>query len=188
MPLFLFKPHVEGLDGQVTSPDVIVDRVFLEATEKPVARLTSEIAQQVERTDTARVAYALTAIGGGTLISPAILLSSGAMVIARRAWRLKHVDDHLASVTLNGTPLDAMGPPEQLIQSAGGGSGVLPRGIMVLHPDGTGEHAELHDAVLERRLAHRVALEPVGRDRWQQETPDPRYSIGPTRKEIRHYI
>ena len=75
MSPFLFKPHVEGLEGQVTSPVVIVDRVLFEDSETPAARLTSEIAQQVESADAARAAYALTAIGGGTLISPAALLS-----------------------------------------------------------------------------------------------------------------
>ena len=123
-----FKPHVEGLDGQITSPDVIVDRVLFDNSETPAARLTSEIAQQAESADAARATYALTSIGGATLVSPAVLLSTGAMIIARRAWRLKHVDDHFASAALNETPPDEMGPPRQLIHSTGGSGLAPPRG------------------------------------------------------------
>ena len=188
MSLFLFKPHIENLVGNVTSPDVVVDRVFVGTTEKPINRLTSDIAQSVEREDTARAAYALSAVGGGLLISPAILLSSGTTVIARRAWRWKHLEDHAGNVTLNGATLDDLGPPERLIRDLGGSGGLLPRGYMVIQPGSEGDIATLHDGVLDRQLTHRVILQPVGSDHWRDERPLPRYSIGPTQKEIRHYI
>ncbi len=186
--MFLFKPHVEGLEGQITSPDIVIDRVFVDSDEKPVSRLTSEIVQTVETGETARAAFALTAVGGGLLVGPAVILSSGVMSIARRAWRWRHVADRLDGVSLNGVPLDATDSPEEWIESLGGRDGALPRGLMAVRPGAEGSTATLHDASLNRSLTHRVALEPLGSDRWNGKRPMPRYSVGPTQREVQHYI
>ncbi len=61
----------------------------------------------MEGADTAVAAYAVTALGGGTLLSPTIYLSSGRLVVARKAWRLKNLDGHIGDVMLNGEALNA---------------------------------------------------------------------------------
>lgn len=189
MSLFLFKPHVEGAERQITTPDVVVDRVFLDDAWKPVNGLTSDIVQQVEGGETAAPAYALTALGGGVLLSPAILLSTGRIVIARRAWRLRDLDDHIGSVALNGRPLTDLHPPEDLVAKAGGRAAVLPRGLMVLcaAPEDS-PSAELLDSVRGRSLLHKVSLVPVDHDQWGDNRPNPRYSVGPTQHDVTHYI
>ena len=189
MSLFLFKPHVEGSKGQVTTPDVVVDRVFLDDAWKPVNGLTSELVHHVESGETAAPGYALTAIGGGVLISPAILLGPGRMVIARRAWRLRDLDGHVDRVALNGRPLAEIHAPADLLAKAGGREGVLPRGIMaVCAAPEEGPSAELHDPVRERSLPHEISLIPVDDDQWGGSRPNPRYSVGPTQQEVTHYI
>ncbi|SVA28336.1 uncharacterized protein METZ01_LOCUS81190, partial [marine metagenome] len=47
MAIFLFQPHVAGPQGNITTPDVAIDRVFVNGTPKPLNDLTSEICHQV---------------------------------------------------------------------------------------------------------------------------------------------
>ena len=93
MSLFLYKPHVEGPKGAITSPDIVVDRVFVDGVVKPVNFLCSGTHQQIEDGETCRPAYAVTAIGGGALISPAVLVGEGRICVARMAWRLANLDE-----------------------------------------------------------------------------------------------
>ncbi len=189
MAIFLFQPHVAGPQGNITTPDVAIDRVFVNGTPKPLNDLTSEICHQVESADTAVAAYAVTALGGGALLSPAIILSSGRIVVARKAWRLNNLDGHVGAVTLNGEALNRIGLPADAITQAGGDDDTLPRGYMVMQ---TGEpmtdQAELKDSKRDRALDLKVILEDVGSDRWGPDRPKPRYAIGPTKKEIPHFI
>lgn len=189
MTLFLFKPHVAGPENAITSPDIIVDRLFVDGNLKPLNFLTMELAHQVEAGEGARAAYALTAAGGGPLISPAIILNSGRIVVARKAWRLGNLIGHIGSVTLNGQSLDDIGSPLETIRAAGGSDGVLPRGVMAIRSAAVavGE-ALLADPVLCRSLTHRPMLSDVSDDAWGANRPRPRYSVGPTTKEVQHYI
>lgn len=186
--LFLYKPHVTGPKGDVTSPDVIVDYLFVDGAKRPLAMLTSETWQQVSG-ETAQAAFAVTALGGGALLSPASVLSSGLVVVSRGAWRLNNLDRHIGQVTLNETPLGEFGLPEATIEASGGPGDVLPRGFMLIQtaPAATGE-AVLDDPVRGRRLAHRLVVEDITVDRWADARPRPRYSVGPTQKEVDHYI
>ena len=186
--MFLFKPHVEGLEGQITSPDIVIDRVFVDSDEKPVSRLTSEIVQTVETGETARAAFALTAVGGGLLVGPAVILSSGVMSIARRAWRWRHVADRLDGVSLNGVPLDATDSPEEWIESLGGRDGALPRGLMAVRPGAEGSTATLHDAFAESQPDPSGRARAAGQRPLDGKRPMPRYSVGPTQREVQHYI
>jgi hypothetical protein len=189
MALFLYKPHVVGPGNDITSPDVIVDRVFVDATAKPLDMLTSRIAHQIEDGDVAAAAYAVTAIGGGALLSPAILLGASRIVVARMAWRLRDLDGHIGELTLNGEALERIGLPAAAAARAGGDSQTRPRGIRVGRPAGrTKDSAELRDEKLDRSLVLRLSLENVNSDRWGSDRPEPRYSVGPTEKEVQHYI
>jgi hypothetical protein len=188
MSFFLLKPHVVGPENNITSPDVIVDRLFIDGTLAPLNRLTHEIWQQVATSETAHAAYGLMALGGGVLILPTIVLGSGTVVAARKAWRLNNLDGHIGKVTLNGTAIAENGLPSTHIESAGISDDTLPRGYLLVHTAGAAQSVELADPVLGRSLTHRVVFEPTKKDRWGDARPIPRYSIGPTQKEIPHFI
>lgn len=188
MALFLFKPHVTGPEGNITSPDVVIDRLFVNGDVRPLGFLTSELAHQVADVETPRPAYAITAMGGGALISPALCLSS-AVVVARKAWRLNNLDGHVENVTLNGTTLAELGLPSYCIAAAGGSGDTLPRGFMLIcESDAKDNRAELIDPNLGRRLDQRLSLSDMNEDSWGPDRPSPRYSIGPTQKDIPHFI
>ena len=189
MPLFLLKPHVVGPEGQITTPDVIVDRVFVDGVPVPVGALTHDCWLQAAADETSRAAYGLMALGGGALILPVVVLGSGTVVASRKAWRLNNLDGHVDTVTLNGTTLTDAGLPIAEIEAVGGSGDTLPRGYFVVRTVANAARiAELTDPRLGRSLSHRVVLEPMERDRWGDARPKPRYSIGPTQKEIPHYI
>ena len=188
MPLFLFRPHVEGPKGEVTTPDVVIDRIYLDRSWKPVSCLTSECAHQLEASDRARTAYALTALGGGTIISPAFLVGPGRIVLPRMAWRLDNFQAHVEKVTLCGTPLSELIAPAKLISQAGGSGLVLHRGTAAVCPASEGTVAEILDPELGRRLSARITVEAADLDRWDGQRPFPRYSTGPTQKDVPHFI
>ncbi len=187
--MFLFKPHVIGPGGNITTPDVIVDCLFTNGERRSLGGLSQECWLQAECDATGRPAYAITALGGGALISPAVMISNGQTVVARSAWRLANLDSHIGEVTLNGTRLSNVGLPYKLIEEAGGKEDVLPRGYMLLRTvDATSNTAVLSDPVLDRELRYRVVLEPLDEDRWGDARPKPRYSVGPTKKDVPHFI
>ena len=93
---------------------------------------------------------------------------------------------------LNETALTDLSSPEILINQIGGCGDRMPRGLMVVCL-GSWRQAnknfvvELVDPTLSRALTHQVIFEDVTTDRWKSR-PVPRYSIGPTQREIKHYI
>ena len=189
MSFFLLKPHVIGPEGNVTSPDIIVDHLFVDGAAEPVNCISHEAWQQSRSADTGRAAYGIMAVGGGALILPVVVLGSGMVVVARSAWRLANLDGHVSSVQLNGTPLSKIGIPERLIGEAGGTGDTLPRGyLLVRKAAGNSLNADLVDPVLGRSLNLRVVAEPMDRDRWGTDRPRPRYSVGPTQREVPHFI
>lgn len=189
MSLFLFKPHVTGPEGDVTSPDIIVDRVFVDGFLTPLGLLTSEAWQQMAAEAATRAGYAVMALGGGAVISPVIVARSGPVIVARKAWRLNNLDGHIGQVTLNGVALSELGLPEAMIGAAGGKGDALPRGYMLIQTvEGEARDAVLADPVLGRDLRHRLVVEPLEADPWGDARPRPRYSVGPTQKDVQHYI
>lgn len=188
MSLFLLKPHVVGPEGNITSPDVVVDRLFVNGAVVPVSLLTHEAWQQVAPGEISRAAYGIMALGGGALILPAVVLGSGLVVASRRAWRLNNLDGHVERVTLNGVPLSDVAMPSTEIEALGGAGDALPRGYLLIRTGGEAQDAVLSDPERGRALEHRVVLGSVEVDRWGHERPRPRYSIGPTQKEIPHFI
>jgi hypothetical protein len=185
MALFLLKPHITGPGGEVTSPDVIVDQIVLDADQVALHRLTHEAWQQCAEGASARAAYALMALGGGTLLLPAVVFDCGPIVAARCAWRLSALADHLAQVTLNGVPLPEIGAACAPATSIA----AMPRGRLVVQTVvGQAASAVLEDHKLARVLSHKVVIESLGSDRWGPTGPEGRYSVGPTRKDVQHYI
>ena len=185
--LFLYKPHVTGAEGQVTSPDVIVDRAFVDETQVSLGRLTQESWVQSADGVTGRAGYGVMALGGGALILPVVILSDGTVSLSRKAWRLHAVQERAGPLALNGTSLTQVGPPEQVVEAVGGSGDALPRGYLAVQ---TAE-AETWRATLQSgddTLTHEVHPEPLGQDRWGDARPRPRYSVGPTQRDVTHYI
>ena len=132
MSLFLLKPHVTGPEGQVTSPDVIMDRLFVDGAPRPIGNLTHEAWQQAAAGEVGTAAYGIMALGGGALILPAVVLGSGTVIAARCAWRLNNLDEYVGEVLLNGTALSTVGLPAHEIEAAGGAGDTLPRGYLLI--------------------------------------------------------
>ena len=186
--LYLYKPHVTGPGGDVTTPDIIVEYLVVNGAKRPLAMLTTEAWQQAPD-ETAQGAYAVTALGGGALLLPAVVLGSGLVVASRSAWRLNNMDGHIGRVTLNGLPLFDVGLPETIIAAAGGTGDTLPREMLLVQTAvGVSLEVVLDDPVKGRGLRHKVVVEDLSRDRWGDVRPRPRYSVGPTQKEVAHYI
>ena len=185
--MFLLKPHVTGAEGQVTSPDVIVDRLIVDGTPRPLSLLTHDAWHETD--DTAVAGYGIMALGGGALILPALVFSGGLVVASRSAWRLHNLDDRIGSVTLNGVELDKVGLPCDLIAAAGGSGDALPRGFLLVRSmEGTTSDAKLADPATGRALELNLHVTRLDSDRWGDARPRPRYSVGPTQKEVQHFI
>ncbi|MEM7300231.1 MAG: hypothetical protein AAF468_04030 [Pseudomonadota bacterium] len=185
MALFLYKPHIMNAAGQITSPDVIADRLWLDGR-KPVHQLTAEYSFQVDGSMDVRAAYALMALGGGVSIAPALVLGDGRVTVSRNAWRLNNLEPHMGEVTLNGAAFP--NDPLDIIAQAGGKGLELPRGVMAIAVGGSAKCAILADPKSERVIDHRPALNAVDEDPWGSDRPDPRYTVGPTQKEVTHYL
>ena len=193
---FLFKPHIEGPKGAITTPDILVDRLFSvedgNQIPAPVSDLTSELVQQVRPGWTVAPFFMLTALGGGTIISPGALLENGRLVAARKAWRFDNVASHADRLALNAAPLASIADPHTLLAQGGGEGTRLRRGIAIVAAGEPVTAADsftvtLTDPVLSRELAHTVSLVDVTKEAWP-DRPMPRYSTGPTKVEVQHYI
>ena len=187
--MFLLKPHVTGPEGQITTPDIVVDTLLVDGKRRPLGLLTHDCWQEVGADVTTRPAYALMALGGGALILPAQVMSNGMVVAARTAWRLNNLDDHVGDVTLNGIPLSDLELPSDLVAAAGGAEDALPRGFMLVRTlEAAATEATLADPALGRKLRLTLHLQALDADRWGDARPRPRYSVGPTQREVPHFI
>lgn len=189
MTMFLYKPHVLGPEGAMTSPDLIVDHAFVDGARLPLAQLTMAAWLQTAKEETARASYAVMALGGGALLAPAVVLGDDTVSVARMAWRLNNLDNRIGQVTLNGRPLADIGLPVDMIAAAGGEGDALPRGFLLIRTsDHSRWHATLIDSASDRMLSHKVHPVSVAQDRWGDARPRPRYSVGPTKRDVTHYI
>ncbi|MEM6987998.1 MAG: hypothetical protein AAF499_15840, partial [Pseudomonadota bacterium] len=178
--MFLLKPHVVGPQGDITSPDVIVDRLFVDGAPRSLANLSHAAWQQLDADCTVEAGYGVMALGGGALILPSLVLATGLVVVGRCAWRLHNLDNHIGEVTLNGASLSALGLPSEQIAAAGGSADTLPRGyLIVCTAQAATCESVLCDPVLKRELPLRLHRESLEDDAWGGERPKPRYSVGP---------
>ena len=93
-------------------------------------------------------------------------------------------------MTLNGVALAGVGLPSDLITAAGGEGDALPRGyLLVRTTQGAATDAQLADPETGRALDLKLHVAPpLESDRWGDARPRPRYSVGPTQKEVQHFI
>jgi len=188
MSLFLFKPHVVGPKGDITTPDIIVDRLYVDGKLKSLNSLSSETYQLIEPGETCRPAYAITAAGAGALISPATLIGLSRICIARKSWRLQNLNGHTGTVTLNGIKLETLRLPSDLIEATGGSGDTMPRGyLLICSSSEESTEAILNDQKRGRKLVNRMSLSSVEDDPWGGKRPNSRYSVGPMIKEVEHY-
>lgn len=211
----LYKPHVAGPENNITTPDIIIDRVQMLSGSTieylPVHRLVQGTELQVPGGDIEITpAYSLVAAGGGALIGIAALVRKAGessiaadVVIARSAWRLRNVADHLSSLQLVVTgksaeasvPMQELVQPENVAESLAGDEPNLPRGMLAIClacsasitvEAPAGITVCLTDDDLGRHLRNETRLLSVDSDRWH-ERPLPRYTVGPV-GDVQHYI
>ena len=211
----LYRPHVAGSGTQITTPDVVIDRLEVECVGTshyaPVQRISTGVDLQVLPGDLALVpAYALIAAGGGVLLGLAALVrgsddraATADVLLARSAWRLRSLVAHFPSLemsfdtgdTSRRVRLSELAQPSDLLARSGDGELVLPRGVAIVCCAASlirtarapvTSITRLWDENLERRLAHTVALRSVDDELWP-ERPLPRYAVGPV-GDVQHYI
>ena len=196
MSFFLYKPHVEGSTGQITTPDVLIDRAFFykppELIPTSTNLLTSRYSQQAITGNRIAPFYALTSLGGGLIISLGAALEDGPVNLARKAWRFSTVVGHSEKLTLNGLPLHKLAVPEDAIIEVQGVNNKMPRGVAIICLGAWTQLTEffgieLRDPILNRSLQHKISLETAGKDQWPYR-PMARYSTGPTQRKVEDYI
>lgn len=215
MAHFLYKPHVTGPENNITTPDLLIDRAVVHVDGDrhylPVHRLCADAEMQViDGAMTATPAYALIGAGGGALISMAAILKSKGhpllaadVVVARAAWRLRNLADHVGNLQLlidsgaeaESVSLSTAEQPGDFLRKSDDGEPVCPRGVIgifaatraaVTATSPAQLRIRLSDDALERNLSHSLGLIPVSADRWA-ERPLPRYAVGPV-GDVQHYI
>ena len=210
--MFLFKPHVTGPENNVTTPDVLIDRIAVTDDDKlnrvPCQRVTSE--QQIEITAGAylQAAFTLVAAGGGVLFCPTLLVTGTSdqttisdIVLPRYAWRLKNFNRQKAALTAvfalasNVEKIVVeMKSINRLTQSRGINN-ELARGVAISCAIGEPQaFAKTHqfaclsitDEEQARSLEQATKLQAVDLDVWP-DRPPPRYAVGPV-NTTKHYI
>ena len=211
----LFRPHVTGGENQITTPDVVIDRLAIECDGTshymPVQRVTTRVDVQALPGDLTLVpGYALIAAGGGVLVGLAALVhgrndrpATADVLLARSAWRLRSLVPHFRSLEMGLDAGDSsrrvrvseLAQPSGLLSRADGGELVLPRGVAIVCCATALARTirapitftnRLSDETLGRHLAHSVELRSVDDEPWP-ERPLPRYAVGPV-GEVKHYI
>ena len=156
MSFFLYRPHIAGPSNNITTPDIIIDRVAIHSNNTAQLVPTNQLSSQVEIQLTnapleAAPCYVLVAAGGGVLFSTGVIIKtsgnsigSAQMLVSRSAWRFSNLSKHLSTLELaiySGTPADpgvrgkqAIGElyePVDIMEQISGNRDALPRGTMV---------------------------------------------------------
>ena len=225
MTYILFKPHVYGSGNSVTTPDILIDKLYItyesgkgaDIKKLAVNKLSSVVELEVDASEISITpAYMLVSAGGGTLLSIAALVQSPAsdpsytsIIIPRYAWRLRYVNNYFDKLDLaiitgaeaNTSPvrivsLGEMPNPEQVVGPLAKDPDVIPRGIVVICPASklsqtvgvpTSIEIFIEDKNLKRKLIYRPNIVSAESDSWEKR-PLPRYEVGPTNEEVKHYI
>jgi hypothetical protein len=210
--MFLFKPHVTGPENNITTPDVLIDRVAVTDDDNlnrvPCQRVTSEQQIQVTAGAYLQAAFTLVAAGGGVLFCPTLLVTATSdqttisdIVLPRYAWRLKNFSREKSALTAMFTLASNV---EQIVvkmksinwlTQSRGINNELARGVAISCAIGerqafsnTNQLARLSftDEEQARSLEQATNLQLVDLDAWP-DRPLPRYSVGPV-NTTKHYI
>ena len=156
MSFFLYKPHITGPSNNITTPDIIIDRVVIHTDNTTQLVPSNQLSSQVEIQLTndpfeATPCYVLVAAGGGVLFSTgAIITTSGnslgsaQMLVSRSAWRFINLSKHISTLELTTYTGPAANPevcgnqainelqePSDIMEQISGNREALPRGTMV---------------------------------------------------------
>lgn len=212
MTFFLFKPHIVAPTGDITTPDLLIDRVYVSQSgdfaPASVNSLSSEIEVSVDQMPTKlEPMVALISAGGGTIVSPAIRVIDPACAdvvidvrLARSGWRLDRLGGEADEVAVKlsddeiGT-LDIQAMIDQVRAFSGRNDQTIGRGVCILSTlsssleiERTGYLNLAYDLKpLKRSLVHKLALSNRVEDEWG-ERPMPRYTVGPQHDGVKHYI
>lgn len=224
MAFYLYKPHVQG-PINITTPDILIDKLYRTSTTHDsidllglgVKQLSSNVELQFSAsTLTITPAYVLIAAGAGVLFAVGAEIHDGAqgtdanfMLVARFAWRLKYLQDHLDKMKfvikvgpvskqqiIEEIKFSGFPAPGSLIEQLNPEGTELPRGTVIFATASGIEHQinvpetyqiNIVDTRMDRELTHRVSLFSSAQDEWDNR-PIPRYAVGPTTGDIKHYI
>ncbi|MBT7952890.1 MAG: hypothetical protein HN764_14775 [Gammaproteobacteria bacterium] len=216
MTHYLYKPHVHGPEF-ITTPDILVDRLFrLRPADQGFDLVPASVqgvntlpeVQCAESSVTITPAVFLIAAGAGTLVSVGAEVLADevrSIRVARFAWRLKYLIDHLDKINLlvsggegNSTEIlmNALPAPADITNYFGDGLNEVPRGIIVsVTAPGTMRQSQvpgtvsikLTDGHKKRTMEHRLNLHDANSDCWETR-PQPRYTVGPQTAEVQHFV
>lgn len=190
MSFFLYKPHVYGPEG-VTTPDVIIDTVLkpkaLDDQLVPVDQLTSQTYLQAREGSVVNAGFAQVAAGGGVILCPVMAISGGQTIFFRTAWRVEHHLKDAMKLSFGGEDgyIHAFSASPKTRCSA---IVTLPRETKA-PKDGGALRLEMScsDAPVLKAVLNVSILPQANREDFDGG-PAPRYSVGPTRKPVKHYI
>jgi hypothetical protein len=156
MSFFLYRPHIAGSSNNITTPDIIIDRVAIHTNNTTQLVPTNQLSSQVEIQLTnepieATPCYVLVAAGGGVLFSIGATvktsdnsMGSAQMLVSRSAWRFINLSKHLSTLELATYTGSASSPemcgkqeigelqkPADIMEQISGNREALPRGTMV---------------------------------------------------------
>lgn len=215
MTHFVYRPHIAGPENNITTPDILIERVFLNAGNDfigiPVHRIMTRAELQRGKTELLLTpAYALISLGGGTLITAATVIrekgqspASAEVLMPRQAWRLGNVLDHMenldVSICCEGRCVQQVNcaevGPDLAVAPLCDSAERMPRGVAVLCAPTDASFilagsatisVTLHDKTKQRELTHNQRYTHLDEDRWRAR-PLPRYTVGPV-GEVKHYI
>ncbi|MEM9529520.1 MAG: hypothetical protein AAGA23_01240 [Pseudomonadota bacterium] len=214
MTHLLYRPHVAGPQNDITTPDLIIDRVIVKLDSSgqhfPAHRLTVGTELQTFG-GSLRITPCgvLVAAGGGPLVGAAALvqpegsdLAAADLLLGRTAWRLRNLINHFdalrleifageKSATSTGAELAGFETALRKVDD----EPALPRGVACVLTNSSAAVAAaapvqmmltVDDAVLNRTLKLGVNLVSADAEPWE-ERPLPRYTVGPV-GEVKHYI
>ena len=156
MSFYLYRPHIAGPSNNITTPDIIIDRVAIHTGNTTQLVPSNQLSSQVEIQLTnepfeATPCYVLVAAGGGVLFSTGIIINSSGdslgsaqMLVSRSAWRFINLSKHLSTLeltTYNGRAanpkvcgnqaINELQEPSDIMEQISGNREALPRGTMV---------------------------------------------------------
>ena len=216
MAHYLYKPHVQGPEF-ITTPDLLIYKLIRASMQGDELLFIPEAMNGVSTNPEVQCAIKdvnitpacfLVAAGGGCLVSlgaECVSNNNRMILIARAAWRLKYLQDHINKISLSittkesgttGQTLDDYPSFEAIINKMAPGFLDLPRGTMFsmtlpeqaqsLTIDQT-VAIKLEDQDQNRQLSHRLSFIDFASVK-NQGHDESRYAIGPTTEEVQHYI